>query len=296
MDPNLLEENEIRCELALRGKPFETIRQAQRELRINLREEKLEEEKKPKCPLKNLDEETVESYESFNNINEMMTYDSAKKNRVVMATVYARLCHVEGRIQRWNMNDFKNDETLKLARKLMSSIIEFRNKYYKEKSKKGELGAGKDKDEIRKNELLKELAEIEHDQISEISLGEVVEIEGDSDEEDEFPEFHLSENHTENNQQQSLANQSTSTSKIRPFKSFNSLPVHKWDIHFDGNSENGEVLEFLRNIKEMALSERVDTEELRRRANFLFIGGQKLGKVPNMGIIGKRIKKRFFVQ
>ena len=74
------------------------------------------------------------------------------------------------------MNDFKNDETLKLARKLMSSVIEFRNKNYKEKSKKSEIGAGKDKDVIRKNDRLKELAEIEHDQISEISLGEIVEV------------------------------------------------------------------------------------------------------------------------
>ena len=37
--------------------------------------------------------ETVESYESFNNISEMMTYDSAKKNRVVMATVYTTIFH-----------------------------------------------------------------------------------------------------------------------------------------------------------------------------------------------------------
>ena len=88
MNPNLLEENELRYELALEREPFDNIRQAHRELKIGLREERQEEEKKPKCPLKNLEEETVESYESFNNISEMMTYDSAKKNKVVMATVY----------------------------------------------------------------------------------------------------------------------------------------------------------------------------------------------------------------
>ena len=38
---------------------------------------------------------------------------------------------------------------------------------------------------------------------------------------------------------------------IEPIRKFNSLPVHKWDIQFNVKTENGEVLEFLRNIKEM---------------------------------------------
>ena len=69
---------------------------------------------------------------------------------------------------------------------------------------------------------------------------------------------------------------------IENMRKFNSLPVHKWDIQFNGKTENGEVLEFLRNIKEMSVSERVDSEELRRRANFLFVGEQELGFKPTI--------------
>ena len=101
-------------------------------------------ELRPKISLRCSEEEVVETYDTFNQLKELISCDTATKNRILMSSVYARLCHVEGRILRLKHDEIIEPNTEALTRKLMSEVVEFRTKYYKEKTKRTEPGTSTD--------------------------------------------------------------------------------------------------------------------------------------------------------
>ena len=118
----------------------------------------------------------VRTYETFNQLKELLSYNSAIKNRILLGAVYARLCHVEGRIGRLKHDEIHDINTKALARKLMTEVVEFRTKYYKDKLTERVGNTSEDgmarvereiEQQVRREELLKELAALDHAHICE---------------------------------------------------------------------------------------------------------------------------------
>jgi hypothetical protein len=131
MDPSRLDEQALRYELKIRDIEFVSVINARRELRVRLREEKLDPTKRPAVQIEDSNDEITTMHAYFNDLLEYTQLSTFERSELA-GMVYSRLCHLERRFTQaaW---DTLNDVTKPLYENLDLKLKEMRGKFYREK-------------------------------------------------------------------------------------------------------------------------------------------------------------------
>lgn len=192
--------------------------------------------------------------------------------------IYSRLCHVETRLNRFEV------EILDLLYcpyfKVISKLRALRSKFFKfrpfYRPKLGEeilkkLEASRivlfDKSTIMSEDTRKLLGQMNYSSMcSDVSEDDILD--------DSFSEGEC--HNSTKNEKRVKKRSSKSPKRTALLSKSNSLPVHKWDVKFDGGRENMQVLDFIKRVKFLAKSESLKSEDLFRSAYHLFKGDGQL--------------------
>lgn len=138
MDPYKLTEVALRHELKLRDIEYQSEKRAQRELRLALRNEAKDASLRPRPPVIEDEGERVKAAEAevlnISNLvfdtKEMTTLSTFPKTESVKNTVYAMLCHLEGRLAYVKMQDIRAEISKQLLSTLRAAVRDMRKEYF----------------------------------------------------------------------------------------------------------------------------------------------------------------------
>jgi Zinc knuckle len=134
MLPSRLDDVALRFELKIRDAAYEEGRDMtnQRTLRRLIREEVADESKRPK-PVLNPDDEITKAHMYFNELLEETASSSFKRSGSKFDSLYARFCHVEGRMVYMDWELKATEGTKQLCEGLVKKMEEFRVKFFADK-------------------------------------------------------------------------------------------------------------------------------------------------------------------
>lgn len=271
MQPSHLRDDELLYELKLRKIP-KTIqntkerREAERALLEKLREEKKSYKLWPQTANDSAEEELPVCFAKATELNELLAREANLKDTAIRGQIYSRFCHVETRISRVTVGKDESlkdsfDETVKLVKSLREKFPDrpiYRAKITDEILKQLEDSTKIDGSIEISDETRKKLKDLHF-------TFDSSEEEAFSDEfsEDDLLKYpHSSTFHERQRRRRKPTSDTSNSSK--------SLPVHKWDIKFNGSREGMVVLDFIKRVKFLATSENVKLDDLIRSAYHLF--------------------------
>lgn len=261
MQPSHLHDDELLYELRIRKNTSSISDRKSRiraeiALKDRLRSEKTKLELWPRTALEEPEQEIPVIVAKLKELEEILDSTACKNDEIIRNQIYSRFCHIETRLGR-----LKVPEDSRLANEfttLKEAIGLARNMYFRAKPKyRPRLDSAFFQDlsnagfDVTKFE--NEISASEEEAVSELSDDEVYET-----------------------IRRPKPRQKTSEPSPRKSFSAKSLPVHKWDVKFDGTREGMVVLDFINRVKFTASSEKVSLRELFHSAYHLFKGDARL--------------------
>jgi hypothetical protein len=134
MEPSHLSLDEVKYELEIRAMTFESEKQAIRSLRARLRQEITDLTLRPNIAVHKPEEEIPTCYAKMLELLEFLVVKVCLKDPRVRAQIYSRLCHLEKRVSRIDVQEISQTEGLPTTHSVLVEKIKLiRDKYYPER-------------------------------------------------------------------------------------------------------------------------------------------------------------------